>query len=98
MKVLTFVWAFIAFTCPEPVLLANDDLVTLHYKGQDLKAKHLVKGHVNLFVSYDFAEKKVTGPHYRKQKTRFVKRYFLKIEHHVEMIGPYNYKQVLKKY
>lgn len=98
MKALTFVWAFIAFACPEPLLLANDDLVKLHYNGQDLKAKHLVKGHLNLYVSYQFAEKKVTGPQYRKGKTRFVKRYFLKVEHHVEMISPYNYKKVLKKH
>lgn len=61
-------------------------------------AQHLVKGHVNLYVSHTFIEKKVTGPFYRKKKSVYVKRYFLKIEHLVELLSPYNYKRMLKKH
>lgn len=98
MKVFTFILAAITLCCPKISLLANDDLVKIHYQGTDLLAKQLVKGHFNLYVSNQFEKKRVTGPLYRKKKTVFVKRYFLKLGEKVEKITPYNYKRVLKKY
>lgn len=97
MKVFTFVLAVLAMACPEPLLFANDDLVKIHYKGSDVLAKHLVKGDMNLYVSNQYEEKKVFGPKYRKQKTVYVKRYFLKFKDQIEKVTPYNYKKILKK-
>lgn len=98
MKVFTFVLAVLAVACPKPLLFANDDLVKIHYKGTDVLAKHLVKGDMNLYVSNQYEEKKVFGPKYRKHKTVYVKRYFLKFRNQVEKVTPYNYKKILKRY
>lgn len=98
MKVFTFVLAVLAMACPEPLLFANDDLVKIHYKGTDLLAKQLVKGHLNLFVSNQYEKKKVFGPMYRKHKSVYVKRYFLQSGDKIEKVSPYNYKKVLKRF
>ena len=97
MKVFTFVVAVLAMACPEPLLLANDDIVKINYKGSDFYAKHLVKGHMNLYVSNQYEKKKVFGPQYRKQKTVYVKRYFIKFRDRMEKLTPYNYKKVLRR-
>lgn len=96
MKVFTFVLVFFAMTCPILPLSANDD-VKLHYKGVDFHAKHLVKGDLNLYVSHQYEKKKVMGPNYRKHKTVYVKRYFLKFRDRMEKLTPYNYKKMLRK-
>ncbi|PHN07117.1 hypothetical protein [Flavilitoribacter nigricans] len=97
MKVLTFVMAFLAIACPEPLLFANDDLVKIHYKGSDFLARQLVKGNLNLFVSNQYEKKKVFGPRYRHQKIVYVKRYFLKFRDQIEKLSPYNYKRILRR-
>lgn len=98
MKVFTFVLIVYTLGLPTSSLSAHDELIQLHYEGETVMAKQLVKGHLDLFVSTQYEEKRVTGPQYRKQKTAYVKRYFLKYDDVVEKITPYNYKKILRRH
>ena len=98
MKVFAFVLAVLAVLCPNLSLQANDDLVKIHYQGDDLLAKQLIKGHLDLYVSNQHEKKRVFGPRYRKQRTAFVKRYYLKCGKKMGKISPYNFKKVVNNF
>jgi len=98
MKVLAFVLAGMVCSILYNHVQINDGIVKIHYNGVEIQARQLVKGQLNLYVSHRSELKRVTGPLYRKRKTVFVKRYFIKYQKQVEKVSPYNYKRVLKKY
>lgn len=90
--------AFSVWSWSAGPVLAENELVKIHYQNDELWVQHVVKGRYDLFVNHEYIRKRVTGPRYRKQKTELVERYFLKVDDRIVKLTPYNYKRLLKRY
>lgn len=99
MKELYFVILTCSFWSWSAIpVLSHNERVRIHYQNTELWVQHVVKGPVDLYLSHDYIEKRVTGPRYRKQKTELVERYFLRIDDRIIKLTPYNYKRLIRRH
>lgn len=83
---------------PASTALLENELVKIQYQNDEMWVRHVVKGKYDLFVNHEYIRKRVTGPRYRKQKTELVERFFLKVNHRIVKLTPYNYKRLIKRH
>lgn len=78
---------------------ANNDLVMIRVENNLLKAEHVVKGPLNLYVySYLKAETIETGLRTVAAGVSEAKRFFLGVEGKIVEISPSNFKKTIKQY